>query len=149
NSSYGTTIPLDRVDGLAAILTGPGGPAHYTLKRDAGSFDFDGVVRAGAGGGTFSFTPNNAFGDELVRRGFSRPTAFDLGTLAWSDIGLAFIDDLSALKYERPTLPQLVNAARHGVTRVYLREMSDLGYRLGRIDALVVLRDHGVDPAFV
>jgi hypothetical protein len=149
NSSYGTTIPLDRIEGLAAILTGPGGPAHYTLKRDAGTFDFDGVIREGAGGGTFSFTPNTAFGEELVRRGFSRPTAIDLGMLAWSDIGFAFIDELNALKYERPTLQQLVNGARHGVTRTYLREMSELGYRVGTIDALVRLRDHGVDPPFI
>ena len=149
NSTYGTTIPLDAVEGLEAILTGPGGPAHYTLKRDAGSFDFEGVIRAGAGGGTFSFTPNAAFADELVRRGFSRPMAFDLGRLAWSDIGFGFLDELNALKYARPTLQQLVNGAQHGVTRRYLREMADLGYRVGTVDALVRLRDHGVDAAFV
>src|SRR5262249_60439235 len=128
---YGTTIPRNRVEGLEAILKGPGGPAHYTLKRDAGTFDFEGVVRAGAGGGTFSFTPNVGFGDELVRRGFSRPTPLESGTLAWSDIGLAFLDELNAQKYERPTLQQLVNGARHGVSRTYLSEMSELGYRVG------------------
>jgi beta-lactamase regulating signal transducer with metallopeptidase domain len=149
HSSYGTTIPLDRIEGLARILTGPGGPAHYTLKRDAGTFDFEGVVRSGAGGGTFSFTPNTAFADDLVRRGFSKPTPLELGTLAWSDIGFAFIDELNALKYEKPTLQQLVNGAQHGVSRAYVREMSELGYRVGTIDALVRLRDHGVDPGFV
>jgi beta-lactamase regulating signal transducer with metallopeptidase domain len=148
-SSYGTTIPLNRVEGLEAILKGPGGPARYTLKRDAGTFDFEGVVRAGAGGGTFSFTPSTAFADELVRRGFSRPTPLELGTLAWSDIGLAFLDELNAHKYERPTLQQLVSGAKHGVTRTYLNEMSELGYRVGTLDALVRLRDHGIDPTFV
>src|SRR4029077_12865889 len=58
NSFHSTTIPLARVDGLAAILTGPGGPAHYSLKREAGTFDFEGTVRSGVGGGTFSFTPS-------------------------------------------------------------------------------------------
>jgi beta-lactamase regulating signal transducer with metallopeptidase domain len=149
HSSYGTTISLDRIEGLATILTGPGGPARYTLKRDAGTFDFEGVVRSGAGGGTFSFTPNTAFADDLVRRGFSKPTPLELGTLAWSDIGFAFIDELNALKYEKPTLQQLVNGAQHGVSRAYVREMSELGYRVGTIDALVRLRDHGVDPGFV
>jgi beta-lactamase regulating signal transducer with metallopeptidase domain len=149
NSFHSTTIPLERVEGLEAILKGPGGPAHYTLKRDAGTFDFDGVIRSGAGGGTFSFTPNTAFADELARRGFGRPTPLELGTLAWSDIGFAFIDELNALKYERPTLQQLVNGARHGVNRTYVREMADLGYRVGTIDALVGLRDHGVDSTFV
>jgi beta-lactamase regulating signal transducer with metallopeptidase domain len=148
-SSYGTTIPLNRVERLEAILKGPGGPARYTLKRDAGTFDFDGVVRAGAGGGTFTFTPSATFADELVRRGFSRPTPLESGTLAWSDVGLAFLDELNAQKYERPTLQQLVNGARHGVTPTYLNEMSGLGYRVGTLDALVRLRDHGIDPAFV
>jgi beta-lactamase regulating signal transducer with metallopeptidase domain len=148
-SSYGITIALDRAEGLEAILKGSGGPAHYTLKREAGQFDFEGVVRSGAGRGTLSFTPNSGFADELARRGFGKPTLLELGTLAWSDIGFAFIDELSAMKYERPTLLQLVNSAQHGVTRSYFREMSDLGYRVGTIDALVKLRDHGVDAAFV
>jgi hypothetical protein len=148
-SSHGTTIPLDRIEGLAAILTGPGGPSRYTLKRDAGTFDFEGIVRSGAGGGTFTFTPNAAFADELVRRGFSKPGALELGVLAWSDMGFAFLDELNAMKYERPTLEPLVNAAQHGVSLAYLRDLSSLGYRVGTLAALVRLRDHGVDAAFV
>jgi beta-lactamase regulating signal transducer with metallopeptidase domain len=149
HSFHSTTIPLDRVEGLSAILTGAGGPAHYSLKREAGTFDFEGTVRAGAGGGTFSFTPSTTFADALVRRGFAKPTLVEQGTLAWADIGLAFLDDLEAQKYARPTLEQLVNGAKHGVTRTYVRELSDLGYRAGTIDALIRLRDHGVDAAFV
>jgi hypothetical protein len=148
-SSHGTMIPLDRVEGLAAILKGPAGPARYVLKRDAGTFEFEGVVRSGAGGGTFTFTPNAAFADELVRRGFSKPGALESGILAWSDIGFAYLDDLKAMKYERPTLEQLVNAGQHGVSLTYLRDMSGLGYRVGTLGSLVALRDHGVDPAFV
>jgi len=149
HSFHSTTIPLDRVEGLAAILTGPGGPAHYSLKREAGTFDFEGTVRSGVGGGTFSFTPSAAFAEELVKRGFGKPTLVDQGKLAWADVGFAFLDELQAQKYERPTLQQLVNGAEHGVSRTYLREMSDLGYRVGSIDALIRLRDHGVDAGFV
>jgi beta-lactamase regulating signal transducer with metallopeptidase domain len=132
HSFHSTTIPLDRVEGLAAILTGPGGPAHYSLKREAGTFDFEGTVRSGVGGGTFSFTPSAAFAEELVKRGFGKPTLVEQGKLAWADVGFAFLDELQAQKYERPTLQQLVNGAEHGVSRTYLREMSDLGYRVGR-----------------
>jgi beta-lactamase regulating signal transducer with metallopeptidase domain len=149
HSFHSTTIPLDRVEGLAAILTGPGGPAHYSLKREAGTFDFEGTVRSGVGGGTFSFAPSTTFTAELVKRGFAKPTLVEQGTLAWADIGFAFLDELEAQKYSDPTLQQLVNGAKHGVTRAYLREMSDLGYHLGSIDALIRLRDHGVDSGFV
>jgi beta-lactamase regulating signal transducer with metallopeptidase domain len=149
NSFHSTTIPLDRIEGLAAILTGPAGPARYSFKRDAGTFDFEGTVRSGVGGGTFSFTPSGTFPEELVRRGFARPTVRELGTLAWSDIGFAFLDELDAQKYARPTLQQLVGGAQHGVNRTYVREMSALGYQLGSIDALIHLRDHGVDARFI
>jgi beta-lactamase regulating signal transducer with metallopeptidase domain len=149
NSFHSTTIPVDRIEGLAAILTGPGGPARYSLKRDAGTFDFEGTVRSGLGGGTFSFTPSGTFPEELVRRGFARPTLLELGTLAWSDIGFAFLDELDAQKYVRPTLQQLVSGAQHGVNRTYVRELTALGYQLGGIDALIHLRDHGVDARFI
>jgi beta-lactamase regulating signal transducer with metallopeptidase domain len=149
NSFHSTTFPLDRVEGLAAILTGPGGPAHYSLRREAGTFDFEGTVRSGVGGGTFSFTPSTTFTAELVKRGFGKPTLVEQGKLAWADIGFAFLDELEAQKYERPTLQQLVSGAEHGVTRTYVREMSAVGYRVGSIGALIRLRDHGVDAGFV
>jgi beta-lactamase regulating signal transducer with metallopeptidase domain len=148
HSSHSATIPLERVEGLAAILTGPGGPARHRLAREAGTFDFEGTVRSGVGGGTFSFTPSVTFSDALVKRGFARPTVVELGTLAWADIGFAFIDELEAQHYARPTLPQLMNGAQHGVNTAYVKDLAGLGYRLGSIDALVRLRDHGVDAGF-
>ena len=62
NSSSGTNIPIERLEGLtAAQLTGAGGPVQFRLRRDAGTFTFEGVVRSGVGAGTFSFTPDPNF----------------------------------------------------------------------------------------
>ena len=76
NSSSDSNIPLAQLEGLTAEqLAGDGGPIQFRLRRDAGTFTFEGVLRRGVGAGTFSFTPDPGFPAELAKRGFARPTA--------------------------------------------------------------------------
>jgi beta-lactamase regulating signal transducer with metallopeptidase domain len=150
NSTHGFNIGLDQLEGLSAsLLTGAGGPATFSVRRDAGTIAFDGVFRSGVGAGTFDFTPNPTFPAEMVKRGFEAPNTTEQYQLARGNIGFAYLDELNAQKYDRPTLAELLRAADHGVHLDYLRGMGAAGYRLGRIDALVRTRDHGVTPAYV
>ena len=143
------TVPAD----FLGALDGTRGPAQFAvqfvLKRDAGSFAIDGVVRNRVGAGTFTLTLDPAFADALTKRGFARPTATEQRLLARADIGFAFLDELTTQRYARPSLPELVRAAQHGVNLMYLREMGQLGYRLERIEALIEQRNHGVDPEYI
>jgi beta-lactamase regulating signal transducer with metallopeptidase domain len=149
NSSHGSTIPLDRFQGLSPSLLASGGPATFSLRRAAGTFAFEGVFKTGAGAGTYTFAPSASFPAELAARGFARPTAAEQYLLAREDVAFAFIDELAAQHYARPDLHQLVNAAQHGVDLGYLREMGRLGYRFAELDALVRLRDHGASPQYI
>lgn len=150
NSSSSTNIPLDRLDGLtAAQLAGAGGPVQFRLRRDAGTFTFEGVLRNGVGAGTFSFTPDPNFPAELAKRGFARPTAREQYQMARHDVGYAFMDELNTQGYSKPQTSELVRAGQHGVHVTYLREMGALGYRLGSLEPLIELRDHGVTPAYI
>jgi beta-lactamase regulating signal transducer with metallopeptidase domain len=149
-SSFSSNVPLDRFEGLTASqLAGTGGPVMFQMRRDAGTFIFEGILRNGVGGGTFSFKPDPGFGAELAKRGFARPTAREQYRMARSDVGFAFIDELNRQGYARPQTSGLIEAADHGVDETYLREMGALGYRLGQLAALVTLRDHGVTPSYV
>jgi beta-lactamase regulating signal transducer with metallopeptidase domain len=150
NSSSGFTIPIERLEGLTAeqVATGAG-PIQFRLRRDAGTFAFEGVLRNGVAGGTFAFTPEPRFVDELAKRGFARPSADEQYQLARHDVGYAFLDELNAQKYAKPQIAELVRAGQHGVQLTYLREMGALGYRLGSLDPLITLRDHGVTPDYV
>jgi beta-lactamase regulating signal transducer with metallopeptidase domain len=149
-SSHSSTIPVDRLQGLApSLLSGPGGVAKFVIRRDAGTFAFEGMFKSGVGAGTYSFAPSAGFPDQFVKRGLARPTAADQYVLARADIGFAFLDELTAQRYARPDLPQLVRAGEHGVDLVFVREMAALGYRLGQLDALIGQRDHGVSPQFI
>lgn len=150
NSSSGSNVRIDQLEGLtAAHLTGAGGPVTFRLRRDAGTFTFDGVMRQGVGAGTFSFTPDPTFAGELEKRGFTRPAASEQYQLARHDIGYEFVDELSKQGYSKPPTSELVRAGQHGVRLTYLREMGALGYRLGSLPPLITLRDHGVTPDYV
>lgn len=150
NSSYGSTIRLDRLVGVDPALLARGvGPVYFSIARDAGTFTFEGFVRDGAGAGTYTFAPSASYAAELVKRGLEQPKISDQRLLARQDIGLDFLDELGKQGYPRPTIADLIRLAQHGVDLVYLREMGGLGYRVQGLDALVTLRDHGVTPEFV
>jgi len=150
NSSSGTNVPISRLEGLTASqLTGSGGPVQFRVRRDAGTFTFEGVVRNGVGAGTFSFAPDSNFAGELAKRGFARPTAREQYQMARHDIGYAFLDELNTQGYAKPETSELVRAGQHGVDASYLREMGGLGYKLGSLQPLIELRDHGVTADYV
>lgn len=150
NSSNGSNVPVNQLEGLtAAQLAGPGGPVQFRIRRDAGTFTFEGVLRGRVAAGTFSFLPNQTFPAEFAKRGFARPTAREQYQMARHDIGFAYIDELSTQGYAKPPTAELVRAGQHGVSLNYLREMGALGYRLASLEPLVTLRDHGVSPDYV
>ena len=150
NSSSGTDVPISRLEGLtAAQLMGAGGPVQFRVRRDAGTFTFEGVVRNGVGAGTFSFAADPNFPGDLAKRGFARPTAREQYQLARHDIGFAFLDELNRQGYAKPEIADLVRAGQHGVGATYLRDMAALGYKLGSLQPLIELRDHGITPDYV
>lgn len=150
HSSSGEDIAVSTLDGLTdAQLTGPGGPVHFRVKRDAGTFTFEGVLHNGVGAGTFSFTPDPAFPAALEKRGFARPTAQEQYEMAREDIGFAFLDELNRQGYAKPDTSELVRAGEHGVNVRYLHDMDAAGYRVGSLPSLITLRDHGVTAAYI
>ena len=150
NSSSGRNVPIEQLEGLTSNqLEGTGGSVQFRVRRDAGTFTFEGVIRSGVGAGTFAFSPDANFPAELAKRGFSRPSSSEQYQMARHDIGYAFLDELNTQGYAKPQTADLVRAGQHGVHTIYLREMGALGYRLGSLDPLITLRDHGITPGYV
>jgi beta-lactamase regulating signal transducer with metallopeptidase domain len=150
DSNHSFSIPIAQLEGISpAMLSGAGGPVQFSLRRDAGTFSFEGALRFGVGAGTYTFAPSASFSSELAKRGLARPTAAQQYALARNDIGFAFLDELTAQGYARPDASELVAAAEHGVHLDYLREMGRLGYRLGVLESLIRQWDHGVSPQFI
>jgi len=88
--SYSDTdfgVTLDQLPGLTReqVLSVSGTNVHFQLKRDAGTFNFEGWFKEGNGSGHFTFSPNSSFASELARQGFGKPTDEQLLSLAMSD----------------------------------------------------------------
>ena len=148
-SNSGHSTPLSRLEGLSSAQIASGGPVKFLLRRDAGTFTFEGLFRDGVGGGTFTYAANPAFADELAKRGIGRPTPGEQYEMAKHDVGLALVDELKTQGYAAPSVDDLVQAGHHGVTLAFVQGMGQLGYKVGTVDTLIGMRDHGVTPDYV
>lgn len=151
NNHVGFGIALDQLTGLTReqMMSTTGTTVKFELKRDAGTFNFEGWFKEGNGSGHFTFTPNSSFAADLGRQGFGNASADQLQSLAMSDVGSAFINELKAQGYDTATVEQLVKMANHGVRLEYLQGLKSLGYTVKSTDLVVRMKDHGVSINFI
>lgn len=154
-SNTGFMISPDQLTGLTREqATSAGAHVQFQLKRDAGTFNFDGWFKEGNGSGHFTFTPNASFASELNKQAFGTPTAEQQLSMALNDVGFALINELKAQDYERPTLDRLplddwITLRDHGLSSKFVQELEALGYSRLPIEQLRRMRDHGVSAKFI
>jgi hypothetical protein len=70
--SSSSPVPLAQLRGLTGTqLDSSGSVARFELVRDAGTLRFEGFLKNGGGGGTFTFAPNPDFAAAMRKLGFS------------------------------------------------------------------------------
>ncbi len=149
-SNNGFMIAPDQLVGLTreqAMSSGTN--VKFQLRRDAGTFNFEGWFKEGNGSGHFTFAPSSSFANELNKQGYGSPTPEQQLSMALHDVGFALINELKSQDYERPTLEQLVKMGEHGARLEYVQGLKSLGYSVKSIDFLIKMRDHGVTVNFI
>jgi hypothetical protein len=174
NHHNGFGVPAREVQALADPAGN--GPVHLTLRRDAGTFTFDGQLRDGRGSGDFRFAPDQQFAADMARLGYQGLSGEDLWRFAMFDItrdyatgyrragytldadelvktaihgaSPAFVQEVKQAGLGQPPVEDLIKMRIHGVTPEFVREMRGLGYSDLSIDTLVKLRVHGVTADF-
>jgi hypothetical protein len=175
-SNNGSTIPVASFAGLPADR-GRAADARFELRRDAGTFRFDGQFRDGRGIGEFRFEPDAPFRQVLASRGETDIEPRRLMSLALLDVSRAFIQDterafpgialkdiiafrvhgvtaefrseLAARGFTDLSPSDLVKARIHRVTPDYIDEMRKAGFASEDLDGLVAMRIHRVTEAFI
>jgi hypothetical protein len=135
---------------LAGLTAGP--EVRFELRRDAGTFRFegrfDGSGEGAQGTGVFNFEVNPTYKGQMAGLGYAMR---DDGLLEYAlfDISLAFAREIRSLGYGKVTADRLVEFRIHGVSPEFVRGMADAGHRDLPADRLVEFRIHGVSPEFV
>jgi hypothetical protein len=150
-SNSGFQLPMDQLVGLTREQAmSMGSHVQFQLKRDAGTFNFEGWFKEGNGSGHFTFNPNASFASELSRQGLGKATDEQMLSLAIGDVGSTFISELRSQGYEDlATVDQLVKMAHHGVRLEYIQGLKAMGYSLKSVELLVKMKDHGVSLNFI
>ena len=149
----------------------------FTLRRDPGTFKFEGRGTMDRAAGWYDFAANTEFGRELERLGFRGADAKALFVFALDDLtvvkvkqlkqlvsddldtedlvrlinhgaGVKYIQSMTDMGFKRLTSDEYRRARDHGVSAEFAREMADLGIKLP-LDELIRMRDHGVSPEYV
>ena len=150
SSSHNST--LNDVDvnalGIASALASSGADVHFRLHREAGDYAMDGWVGGGKGGGTYVFTPNAAFFDELRKEGLDVSEPQKQLTFADLDITREYISDMRAAGYTLDA-KDLITFRALRIDRAYIDSMRASG--LQNVDAreMVSLKALGVDAAYI
>ena len=144
NSGFG--IPEGDVPALAD--RNADGPVQFTLRRDAGRFDFTGRIEAGRGRGDFSFTPSADFLSGMSRLGYQRLSNEDVWRFAMHDVSRDYVTEYKNAGYQLET-SDLIKSRIHGATPAFAQQMSQETRTRMEIDQLIKMRIHGVTPEFI
>ncbi len=124
------------------------GPVHFTLRRDAGTFDFDGRVSNGRGSGDFRFVRSEDFVTGMARLGYPSLSTEDTWRFAVHDVSRDYVSSYRSAGYS-PDRDELITTKIHGATPAFAQEVKQQGLGQASIDDLVKMRIHGVSPEFI
>jgi hypothetical protein len=121
----------------------------FTLRREPGTFTFDGRGSLDRASGWYGFAPNQGFAADLAKLGFRGIETRALFVFALDDLTVAKVRQLQLMVSNTLDTEELVQLIDHGAGFTYIQAMTDLGFKKLSSDDYRRARDHGVSESFV
>ena len=157
-NQMGQSYEFSELQGLTRQQALNGGQVSFSLVREAGRIDCEGMFQDGKGSGTFRFTGNAAFVSAMKSRGFDFEQRSDADdTEHWENklfaattlnITTALADDLASAGFKLGT-EDLFKAAIFKINSTFMREMKASGFPNLGMEELVKARIFKIDAEFV
>ena len=159
-SQMGQTYDFADFQGLSREQVERGGPARFSLVREAGTIECEGSFENGKGSGTFRFSGSQSFVAAMRSRGFdfekvswARREGYDpvnnLFAAATLNVTTALADDLLSADFGKLDIDDLFKAAIFHVDSKFMREMKASGFPGLGMEELVKARIFKIDADFV
>ncbi|MFN2450062.1 MAG: hypothetical protein ABR508_09820 [Candidatus Baltobacteraceae bacterium] len=129
-------------------LDAPPSSTPFSIRRDAGTFDFTGTLAEGTGSGRFTFTPSSAFVNGLASRNLHLRSVRDLTAAAAVDLTLSYIDAIGAAGYPSLSFEKLLAFRAVGATPASIAELRSVFGQLPAEDVISTTALH-VTRAYV
>ena len=144
NNMSGVTLPLARLEGLAAA----DGPSKFTLHAAAGTIAFEGHFDELKGAGHFTFAPSEAFVRDMESLGYTDFRDDELLTFATTDFSPDSLRGLQSMGYDI-SRRELDEIAVFHITPEAIREYARAGYPNLAMRDVVNFRVGHVTPEYI
>lgn len=118
------------------MMLAANGTAKFSLPREAGNIECEGVFKNGRGTGLFTLRPNADFLGAMESRGY-KLTENDFFAAVIIDVTNSFIADLETSGFKQLSFSDAVKAKIFKITPDYIREMRQLGFAENDLEELV------------
>jgi hypothetical protein len=121
---------------------------HFTITRDAGKIDCEGLLNNGEGAGLFHFQPDANYPREMHSLGFSVDDEKQF-SMAVQDVSLEFAKQMKNEHLSGLDADKLIAFRTFGVDAAFIEALRAEGLKISDADKLVAFRIHGVSPQMV
>jgi hypothetical protein len=145
HSNYGRMVERSTLTDVVRA----GDRITFALRREPGTFTFEGRGSLDRASGWYGFTGNQEFRQQLERLGFRDLEPKALFVFALDDLTVAKVRQLQQLVSNRLDTAELVQMINHGAGFNYVQAMTGLGFKNLTSDQYRRARDHGVSESYV
>ena len=145
HSNYGRMVPRSALTDVVRT----GDRITFTLRREPGTFTFEGRGSLDRASGWYGFAPNQGFAGDLAKLGFRGVETRALLVFALEDLTVTRVRQLQQMVSNTLDTEELVRLIDHGAGFGYIQAMTDLGFKKLSSEDYRRARDHGVSESFV